>query len=127
MPAPIQCDEAAEGNDTCCPQRPIEKGTSGMQTIQEVNAEQLAKLFHHYHEALQHDCDSREDSSQHDSCNQDSVHEDSLSAWDRTPQSERKLMIAAAKLALLELSTTPEAPRPRRKYYAQPGEADWGC
>jgi hypothetical protein len=98
-----------------------------MQTIQEVNAEQLAKLFHHYHEALQHDCDSREDSSQHDSCNQDSVHQDSLSAWDRTPQSERKLMIAAAKLALLELATTPEAPRPRRKYYAQPGEADWGC
>jgi hypothetical protein len=98
-----------------------------MQTIQEVNAEQLAKLFHHYHEALQHDCDSRQDSSQQDSCNQDSVHHDSLSAWDRTPQSERKLMIAAAKLALLELSTTPEAPRPRRKYYAQPGEADWGC
>ena len=103
-----------------------------MQTIQEVNAEQLAKLFHHYHEALQHDCDSRQDSSQQDSLgrdllNQDSVHQDSLSAWDRTPQSERKLMIAAAKLALLELSTTPEDPRPRRKYYAQPGEADWGC
>ncbi len=103
-----------------------------MQTIQEVNAEQLAKLFQHYHEALQHDCDSRKDSSQHDlsghdSLNQDSAHQDSSSAWDRTPQSERKLMIAAAKLALLELSATPEAPSPRRKYYAQPGEADWGC
>ena len=88
------------------------QGDSEMQTIQEVNAEQLAKLFHHYHEALQHDCDS-----QNDGC----------SSWDRAPQSERKLMIAAARLALLELSTTAEIPNPHRKYYAKPGEADWGC
>jgi len=83
-----------------------------MQTIQEVNAEQLAKLFHHYHEALQHDCDS---------------HTDISSSWDRAPYNERKLMIAAARLALLELSTTPEPTNPGRKYYAKPGEADWGC
>jgi hypothetical protein len=83
-----------------------------MQTIQEVDAEQLAKLFHHYHEALQHDCDSRNDES---------------SSWDRAPHSERKLMIAAARLALLELSTSSEVPNPHRKYYANPGEADWGC
>jgi hypothetical protein len=74
-----------------------------MQTIQEVNAEQLAKLFHHYHEALQHDCDSEGDGF----------------SWDRAPQSERKLMIAAARLALLELSTTAETPNPHRKYYAK--------
>jgi len=79
-----------------------------MQTIQDVNAEQLAKLFHHYREALAHDDSSaREDSS-----------------WDHTPQNERKLMVAAARLALLELSTAP--PTPRRKYYATPGEAEWG-
>lgn len=84
-----------------------------MQTIQEVNAEQLAKLFHHYHEALQHDCDS-----QTEGC---------CSSWELAPQSERKLMIAAARLALLELSTTPAAANPHRKYYAKPGEADWGC
>ena len=83
-----------------------------MPTIQEVNAEQLARLFHHYKEALAHDCAlSRE---------QDST-------WDRTPQSERKLMVAAARLALLELSTTPEPRPPSRKYFAKPGEADWGC
>ncbi len=83
-----------------------------MQTIQEVNAEQLAKLFHHYHEALAHDCNSEQS--------------DASSSWDRAPQSERKLMVAAARLALLELSTTSEPPRSSRKYYAQPGEAEWG-
>jgi hypothetical protein len=36
-------------------------------------------------------------------------------------------MIAAARLALLELSTAPEPRNPGRKYYAKPGEADWGC
>jgi hypothetical protein len=84
-----------------------------MQTIQEVNAEELARLFHHYKEALAHDCAPARD--------QDST------AWERTPQNERKLMVAAARLTLLELSTTDEPPTPGRKYFAKPGEADWGC
>jgi hypothetical protein len=85
-----------------------------MSTIQDVSAEQLAKLFHHYREALAHDgdADGREEES---------------TAWDRTPQNERRLMVAAARLALLELSTTPVQSRPSRKYYAEPGEAEWGC
>jgi len=84
-----------------------------MQTLQEVNAEELARLFHHYKEALTHDCAPEKD---HDS-----------TAWDRAPQNERKLMVAAARLTLLELSTTPEPRTPNRKYFAKPGEADWGC
>lgn len=84
-----------------------------MSTIQEVTAEQLARLFHNYFEALAHDCASNERGE--------------ASSWDFTPQSERKLMVAAARLALLELSTTPEPSTPGRKYYAKPGEADWGC
>ena len=84
-----------------------------MQTLQEVNAEQLARLFHHYKEALAHDCAPVTD--------QDS------SAWDRTQQSERKLMVAAARLTLLELSAAAETQAPSRKYFAKPGEADWGC
>ena len=84
-----------------------------MQTLQEVNAEQLARLFHHYKEALAHDCAPEKD--------QDST------SWDRTSQSERKLMVAAARLALLELSTAAEPRTERRKYFAQPGEAEWGC
>jgi hypothetical protein len=84
-----------------------------MSTIQDVSAEQLAKLFHHYREALAHDSDG------HDG-------EGEPASWERTPQIERTLMVAAARLTLLELApTTPEPPS--RKYYAKPGEADWGC
>ncbi len=36
-------------------------------------------------------------------------------------------MVAAARLALLELASAPVQPSLRRKYYAEPGEADWGC
>lgn len=84
-----------------------------MQMLEEVNAEQLARLFHHYKEALAHDCAPEKD--------QDSTD------WDRTPQSERKLMVAAARLTLLELSTVAEPQPPSRKYFAKPGEANWGC
>lgn len=84
-----------------------------MQTLQEVNVEDLARLFHQYKEALAHDCAvSREQNS---------------SAWERAPQSERKLTVAAIRLALLELLTTPEPHKPIRKYFAEPGEAEWGC
>ena len=85
-----------------------------MSTIQDVSAEQLAKLFHHYREALAHDCDPH------------GVKQET-SSWDRAPQNERKLMVAAARLALIELATSPAPPSPSRKYYATPGEADWGC
>jgi hypothetical protein len=84
-----------------------------MSTIQDVSAERLAKLFHHYRAALAHNGGSQGNE------------EESLS-WDRAPQNERRLMVAAARLALIELSTPPAEP-PSRKYYANPGEADWGC
>jgi hypothetical protein len=82
-----------------------------MWTIQDVPAEELAKLFHHYRGALAHDFD----------CN------NGEETWDRIPQSERKLMVAAARLALLELADTPAAVEASRPYFAKPGEADWGC
>jgi hypothetical protein len=43
------------------------------------------------------------------------------------PQNERKLMIAAARLTLLELAATSEGEQANRQYFAKPGEADWGC
>jgi len=85
-----------------------------MSTIQDVSAEQLARIFHHYHEALSQDRDCHGNG---ESCN----------SWERASQSERNLMLAAARLALLELTTTPPQPGPGRKYYAKPGEAEWGC
>jgi hypothetical protein len=85
-----------------------------MWSIQDVSAEELAKLFHHYRGALAHDFDCL-------------TTEEAASAWDRTPQSERKLMVAAARLALLELATATPQTQPSRPYFAKPGEADWGC
>jgi hypothetical protein len=85
-----------------------------MSTIQDVSAEQLAKAFHHYREALMHN-----------GCCQEN--EEEPSSWERAPQDERKLMVAAARLALLELATPAAEPATGRKYYAKPGEADWGC
>ncbi len=81
-----------------------------MSTIQDVSAEQLAKVFHHYRAALAHDGDTSEN----------------VSAWDRAPQEERKLMVSAARLALIELATAPAESTPRRKWYAEPGKAEWG-
>jgi hypothetical protein len=81
--------------------------------IQDVDAEQLARVFHHYHEALAQDCDSPT--------------VEAVSAWERAPENERKLMVAAARLTLLELAAPPTPAGRSRKYYAKPGEADWGC
>ena len=84
-----------------------------MSSIQDVSAEELAKLVHHYQGALAGDfgCESQENTR---------------ASWDETSQNRRKLMITATRLALLELSATG-----RRKsdadYFAKPGEADWGC
>lgn len=86
--------------------------------IQDVNAEELARIFYHYQEALATDKQVPEPQTQPG---------DGSSSWERTSQAERKLMVAAARLTLLELSTTPAPARPARKYFAKPGEADWGC
>jgi hypothetical protein len=50
--------------------------------MQDVSAQQLAKVFHHSQEALTHDGDCR-------------VGEEEPSSWDRAAENERKLMLAA--------------------------------
>ncbi|MGB9073574.1 MAG: hypothetical protein WCC22_13115 [Terriglobales bacterium] len=82
--------------------------------IQEVSPEELAKLFHHYEGALFEDF--------HGLRNQDA----SLS-WEQVPQNERELMVAAARLTLLELGAPTEKEPVARRYFAKPGEANWGC
>ncbi len=66
-----------------------------MSSIHNVSAEDLAKLFHHYHEALAHDF-------------QGSANAEADFSWEQAPQNERKLMIAAARLTLLELAAESE-------------------
>lgn len=82
-----------------------------MSTIQDVTPELLARLIYHYQEALTHDAE---------------IEPTAAHSWDDASQDDRKRMVAAARLALIELSTTPVMNR-RRPYYAHPGEAEWGC
>jgi hypothetical protein len=82
-------------------------------SIQEVSAEQLAELFHHYHQALGPDfsCESKPNAE----------------AWEHVPQPERSRLVAAARLALLELASMAGEREDSRRYFAQPGRAEWGC
>jgi len=84
-------------------------------SVQEVSAEQFARLFHHYHEALAPDfgCANGSDPN----------------SWNEVPAGERRRMVTAARLALLELvsSTDTDEENSRRRYFAKPGEAEWGC
>jgi hypothetical protein len=83
-------------------------------SIQEVSPEELAKLFHHYEGALFEDFHGlrKEDASQ---------------SWEQLPQNERELMVAAARLTLLELGVPAKKEPVVRRYFAKPGEANWGC
>lgn len=85
-----------------------------MSSIHNVSAEELAKVFHHYHEALAHDFHGHA-TREVDPC------------WEEAPQNKRKLMVAAARLTLLELAANADEAQTSRPYFAKPGEADWGC
>jgi hypothetical protein len=82
-------------------------------SIHEVAPEQLAQLFHHCHHALAPDfhCGERVGSE----------------TWDQIPAQEKSRLVAAARLALLELSAIAQEQEDSRRYFAKPGNAEWGC
>jgi hypothetical protein len=92
----------------------IEENAGYMATISKVNAEELAKVFHQYRQALATDF--------HEQATQEAD-----LAWEQAPPSERRLIIASAHLTLLELAANAEDKQATRQYLAKPGEADWGC
>ena len=71
-------------------------------SIQEVSAEQLAELFHHYHQAIGPDfgCENKSNAE----------------AWEQVPQQEKSRLVTAARLALLELATTAGEREDSRRY-----------
>jgi len=81
--------------------------------IEEVSAERLAQLFHHYHQALGAESDHAR-------------HLRTCDVWASVPPAEKNRLIAAARLALLEVEVIPVESESRR-YFAKPGEAEWGC
>jgi len=82
-------------------------------SIQEVSAERFAQLFHQYQQALANDLNA-------------SSNVERKGAWAEVAPAEKNLMIAAARLALLEVELLPSE-RESRRYFARPGEAEWGC
>jgi hypothetical protein len=82
-------------------------------SINEVAPERLAELFHHYHQALLLENSGKGSEGR--------------GAWKEVPQQEKSRLVAAARLALLELDSTSRDRAEPRPYFAQPGEAEWGC
>ena len=82
-------------------------------STEEVFVQQFAKLFVHYREAL--------------TLNQGSLIGERAVEWQELPAVERERMVAAARLALMEIEGSTEAEGDRSRYFAKPGEAEWGC
>jgi len=78
-------------------------------STQEVFVQQFARLFHHYREALTPEG------------------EQNSGTWDSVPADERHRLVAAARLAVRELETNGQVQDDSRRYFATPGEAEWGC
>ena len=81
-------------------------------SIQEVSAEKLAELFYHYHQALASDLGTPASIAK---------------AWNELPATEKTRVVAAARLALLEISSTAKEREDSRRFFVKPGEAEWGC
>ncbi|HEY5175533.1 MAG TPA: hypothetical protein VII95_08220 [Terriglobales bacterium] len=78
-------------------------------STQEVFVQQFARLFHHYREALSPEA------------------EQESATLNSVPTDERRRLVAAARLAILELETNARMEDDSRRYFAKPGEAEWGC
>lgn len=81
--------------------------------INEVAPERLAELFHHYQQALLPEISGKGS--------------EGLGAWQQVSQQEKSRLVAAARLALRELDSMTDERAASRQYFAQPGEAEWGC
>jgi hypothetical protein len=77
----------------------LQKGKS--YSIQEVSAKRLAQLFPCYHQALADDSGSTSNLRTRD-------------AWENVPPTEKSKLIAAARLALLEVELVPSERQSRR-------------
>jgi len=82
-------------------------------STQEVFVQQFARLFQHYHEALSPEAEHSTQSQ--------------LAAWNSVRSDERGRMMEAARLAIVELESNARLEDDSRKYFAKPGEAEWGC
>jgi hypothetical protein len=87
-----------------------------MSRIQDIPAERLARLLHHYQQVLNNQF--------HESESHVTAVDEALSRW-KPSEPEQRLLVTAAQLSLLELESTQDLNE--KSYYAKPGEAEWGC
>ena len=86
------------------------KGALRQMATHDLISEELSKLFRNYQESL----------ARNFGCG---TEDELIAHWNETPN-ERRIMLAAA--ARCSKSETPKD-EDRRKYFANPGEAEWGC
>jgi len=82
-------------------------------STQEVSAEELAQLMHHYHEALAPDFGFTSKAAPE--------------LWEHLPQQEKNRAVVATRLALLEIASAQKDREASNRHFAKPGEAEWGC
>jgi hypothetical protein len=78
-------------------------------STQELFVQQFTRLFQHYSSALSPEEQQKE------------------TTWNCVPPDECTRLVAAARLAILELETDAKMKDRSRRYFAKPGEAEWGC
>lgn len=78
-------------------------------STQEVFVQQVARLFDQYRKSLSPEVEQEN------------------ASWNSVPSEERNRLVAAARLAILELEINPHIHDNSRRYFAKPGEAAWGC
>ena len=79
-------------------------------STQEIFVQEFTRLFQHYTSAFAPPKERPEGAS----CN-------------AVPSDECNRLVAAARLALLELEADAQMQKSSRRYFAKPGEAEWGC
>jgi len=82
-------------------------------STQEVFVQQFARLFHHYQEALSPASQEPDRSA--------------AQSWKMLHADDRNRMVAAARLAILEMETETRLEENSRHYFPEPGQAEWGC
>lgn len=77
-------------------------------STQEVFIQQFANLFHYYSEAL-------------------SSGTEQVSVRNSAGVNDQQRLFEAARLAIQDLESRPCPETSARRYFAKPGEAEWGC
>ena len=84
------------------------KAPTKQMSTQEVFVKQFARLLQHYQDALSPEA------------------EQEVETWNSVSPAQRERLVAAARLAIMELDTNSDS-QDTRRYFAKPGEAEWGC